>query len=121
MVLAALTARLAETNLADGGLTGANDAPNATTAAAAAAQPTVAPPGSVGGVAAASPAAPLAENPVVPPPEVEAVTVNSPIPGHHSLSGTAPPDVAHANFASLGSSRFYTVTRGIRVGVFGGW
>lgn len=48
--------------------------------------------------------------------------VSIPIPGFHSLgNGTAPPPVEHANFAPAGSTRWYCVTRGIRVGVFGGW
>lgn len=48
--------------------------------------------------------------------------VHIPIPGFQSLGPhAAPPHVSNANFAPPGSTRWYCVTRGIRVGVFGGW
>lgn len=55
-------------------------------------------------------------------PEPPLPPISIPVPGFHSLGqGTAPPPVEHANFAPVGSTRWYCVTRGIRVGVFGGW
>lgn len=48
--------------------------------------------------------------------------ISTPIAGYNSLGPTVPPPTTdQANFAPLGTTRFYTVTRGIRVGVFGGW
>ncbi|KAF6741963.1 hypothetical protein DFP72DRAFT_1082885 [Ephemerocybe angulata] len=44
------------------------------------------------------------------------------IPGFHSLGPTTPaPAPANALFTEGGEDRYYVVTKGIRVGVFGGW
>ncbi|KAF5326563.1 hypothetical protein D9611_000751 [Ephemerocybe angulata] len=44
------------------------------------------------------------------------------IPGFNSLgSNTVPPVPAQAVFTGVGEERYYVVTKGIRVGVFGGW
>ncbi|KAJ3504614.1 hypothetical protein NMY22_g17860 [Coprinellus aureogranulatus] len=46
----------------------------------------------------------------------------TPIPGLYSLgSGTAPPIPAEAIYCVEGATRYYTITRGLRVGVYEGW
>ncbi|KAF5324055.1 hypothetical protein D9611_008340 [Ephemerocybe angulata] len=48
--------------------------------------------------------------------------VSTVIPGFHSLGPNTPaPEPDDALFASPGEDRYYCVSKGIRVGVFGGW
>ncbi|KAF6741463.1 hypothetical protein DFP72DRAFT_1073459 [Ephemerocybe angulata] len=60
---------------------------------------------------------------VVPEPTYPISTV---VPGFHSLgpnSGTPvpPPEPTRAVFTGPGADRYYVITKGVRVGVFGGW
>lgn len=72
--------------------------------------------------ASAAPTSAAVDVAAITPADPAGPPISIPIPGFHSLGqGTAPPPVEHANFAPAGSTRWYCVTRGIRVGVFGGW
>ncbi|KAF5319835.1 hypothetical protein D9611_012822 [Ephemerocybe angulata] len=83
-----------------------------------------APPAAPVGIApAAPPAAPVGIAPAAPPAApIEVPAPIAPIPGFHSLGPNVPPPAPEsAVYAGNGCERYYTVTRGIRVGVFGDW
>ncbi|RXW15577.1 hypothetical protein EST38_g10272 [Candolleomyces aberdarensis] len=44
-----------------------------------------------------------------------------PLPGIHSIAGTSPPAPDQAIFTNTNAERFYVVSKGRRVGIFGGW
>ncbi|KAF5339988.1 hypothetical protein D9611_012418 [Ephemerocybe angulata] len=112
----------------------AGTAPSAPVAPSAATAPvTAATPAPVGAAAAtglpATPAAGTAPNVSVAPAVQVTFPVSttvplpvSPTPGFHSLGPNVPPPTPpNAVYTDSSADRFYTVTRGIRVGVFGGW
>ncbi|KAF5339871.1 hypothetical protein D9611_009057 [Ephemerocybe angulata] len=77
----------------------------------------------VGTAPAAPPAAPVGIAPAAPPAApIEVPAPIAPTPGFHSLGPNVPPPAPEsAVYAGNGCERYYTVTRGIRVGVFGDW
>ncbi|TFK18746.1 hypothetical protein FA15DRAFT_660464 [Coprinopsis marcescibilis] len=139
-----IDAWLASLSIAASGAAGASAASVAASATAAATPAVVVPaptpaapiagpipvagPTLVAPVAAIAPAAAVAPGPAAPPaapagpPTVLPSAVSIPIPGFQSLGNTVtPPLPVDAVFTDSGADRFYTVTKGICVGVFGGW
>ncbi|KAF6752344.1 hypothetical protein DFP72DRAFT_850142 [Ephemerocybe angulata] len=78
------------------------------------------------GGAPANPGAPTAAMTALTATTVGPYPISSIIPGFHSLgpnsaTPTPPPAPLSAVFAGPGEERYYAVTKGIRVGLFGGW